>query len=175
MLYPNIKLVAFDFDDTVYIHPRHNYSKEEDLFLFTKIVVRDNEVYPSERFNPVMLDFMKSCYAEGISIALCSRCSLAKEADYKIFTVEALTGINIENLCVGDNSLKPVALQAYADAYRIDPGNILFVDDLWDNLVAVENAGFKTASPSEIMMFMMKHPVTPTSKQSVKPVTMSNT
>lgn len=152
----NVKLAAFDFDDTIYIHPTHNYSKEDDLTLFSKIIAGDKDVYPEERFNPNIVSFMKYCYALNIPIAVCSRCSISEEAEYKTNLMRETLGFPVINLCVGDNAMKPVVLEAYARANRIKKSEILFVDDLWDNLESVERAGFKVASPSEIAVYKIK-------------------
>lgn len=154
MIDMNIKVAAFDFDDTIYIHPTHNYSREDDINLFARIIAGDKNVYPKERFNPTILEFMKYCHESGITIALCSRCSVAEEAFYKIQTIRELLDIPITNLCVGENAMKPVALEACARMCRLKRSEILFVDDLWDNLEAVEKAGFKAASPSEVELYM---------------------
>ena len=165
----NIGLVAFDFDDTLFIHPRHNYSKEEDLLLFSRILAGDSDVYPKERFSPTLLAFMEFCRGEGIPIALCSRCAISAEADYKINLIQGMVGTDILNLCVGSNEMKPVVLDAYAKANRIKPENIIFIDDLWDNLASVEKLGMQAASPAEVIMYMSTKMSPPRFKESLKP------
>lgn len=144
-----IKMVVFDFDDTLYIHPTHKNTMSDEEFC-KKVCTLGAKYYPPQNFSMVMKKVMDECDRRGILMALCSHTSFFPMSITKIAAVKEAYGYELINLCVGDAKAKHIALRITADSYGFCPSEVMLIDDLSLNLRDAETDGFKAASPMEI-------------------------
>lgn len=143
-----IKMVVFDFDDTLYAHPSHRSMSQEDLFKAVSKV--GAAYYPVENFSSLMGEIMGECDKRNIMMALCSHISFAPVQYAKLEAVERAYGYKLLDLCVGDAKAKHLALRTVADMFNLKPCEIMLIDDLSLNLIDAGADGFIAVSPLHI-------------------------
>lgn len=98
---------------------------------------------------------MKLCVDANIRIGLISATMSFKHMKGKADWVNETYGYELENCCVGTPEEKIDMMIALSEAYEIPRNQILIVDDYWLTLERVVNAGFMTASPMEVVNFIV--------------------
>lgn len=154
----DVKLVAFDFDDTLYIHDKRNDTDKTDLEYYAGLMTKETDYYDPSRFSDIMGQLMFELNSRHIDMAVCSHTSFAGAAHTKVEAAEAHYGYPLINLCSGLPDYKHVILAAYALANGLKHEEILLIDDQYINLRNAEASGFKAANPMEVVLhYTNKH------------------
>ena len=124
-----IKLVAFDFDDTLYIHDSRNDTDETDLEYYADLISKETDYYDDNRFCDIMKQFMFEINTKNIDMAICSHTSFAGASHIKVQAAEEHYGYLFINLCSGLPDYKHVILAAYAKANNLNHDEILLIDE----------------------------------------------
>lgn len=150
-----IKAVFFDFDYTLAIHEntlRTTDQLSEALSDSTSTFFYDT--VRKSKPNALLRDFMNLCKDGNIPMFLCSSKRSVPEAEMALNWVKERYGHELKNACVSSRENKCVLLQAYATNYGLGNADILIVDDNIDTIYDCAQAGFKAASPMEIVNFI---------------------
>lgn len=151
----NLKLVLYDFDDTLCIHGKHRGSREVDL-TYDISVLAGNHDYSDCKPNVHMMEFMKLCSKRGIHQGLISATCSYKHMELKSDRVAQHYGLKLDNFCVGSPENKLRLLAAIPEAYNIPRECILLIDDYAKTLNAAQAEGFMSASPMEIVNYIVE-------------------
>lgn len=154
--FDKLKLVLFDFDDTLCIHPyHHNYSKKETEE-YNKALM--NGEYPkswdSAKVSGAMLKFVKYCNQAGKEIGIISAVGNFKAASTKQSWAETVYGVDFENYCVGESRKKAEQCTYIAKAKNLCYDEILIVDDWWELLADAADLGIQAATPIECTVWV---------------------
>lgn len=145
-----IKLVVYDFDDTLCIHEKHSDSEDEEHLYNITVLKEGSKAYTGST-NIQMKWFIDKCTKLGIRQGLISATRSYKHASAKCNWVSENYGINLEDFCVGNPRDKIEMLCSIKDAYNLEEYEILLVDDYWQNLEDAANKGFSCCTPMEIV------------------------
>lgn len=150
-----IDAVFFDFDYTLAIHEKTIANVDQlTTALFDTSNTYFYDVERASKPNALLKDFMNLCKDGNIPMFLCSSKRSAPEAEMALNWVTANYGHTLQNACVARREYKLQMLTAYANRKGIPHGNILIVDDSIDTLYDCAAAGFKAASPMEVINFI---------------------
>ena len=149
----NIKLVAFDFDDTLCIHTEHKWNAlmEED---YISRIIRNEEFSYGGQKNIQMQELINECKDLGIELVLLSHTECAKGAALKVQWVKNNYGVEMENLCVGQREKKLYYLKEYARMRHITYSEAMLLDDHPCTVSEFANAGFMVATPMEVVNYV---------------------
>lgn len=147
-----VKLVLFDFDDTLCIHSKH---KIDDWDEYDSGIVTGDYNWDKSSKNIHMGKFMVHCAGRGIEIGMTSVVSTALHQERKLEWVRDNYGILLENYCVGDSKYKVTLMRAIALGNDWDRDSILLVDDYCDTLYSAEEEGFQAATPIEVVNYVL--------------------
>lgn len=147
-----LKIILFDFDDTLCIHTDHTSGGDEEYN--TKMVVGDMSARKDCQVNEQMALFMNICEEKGIRMGIISTAESFRHMETKQQFIKRMYGVNLENFCVGTQDGKLDMLNAIAAAYVYEKDEIAIVDDYWYQLERAADAGYKTYSPMQIVNYV---------------------
>lgn len=155
----NIKVAIFDFDDTLAIHKDKNYLKRryenEDNYLnyYLKAYLNPNCFY--ETIEPC--DISASIYKlinilknKGVKIYCVSGMKYSFHLKAKEHFVHKYYDENIEVFTAGTQELKCNAIKIIQRINNCSLNEMLFVDDIKENIVMFNNMGIHALLPSEV-------------------------
>ena len=150
-----LKVVVFDFDDTLCIHAQHGSFVEGRTRNYFSSVMKDHSWWDSIQSKPsaalkVLIDFLKE---REIPMYLCSVIESSIHGIRKVEWVAEKYGVTMSNLCVKSPEYKIDACVALADHLNVARESILIVDDYHRVIEWAENAGFQSATPIEAIEF----------------------
>lgn len=151
----NLKIVLYDFDDTLCIHKYHEASDDLEHLYNINVLIKGSDTYNDCSISLFMKKFMNICSKMNIRQGLISASLSYKHFEAKNEWVRRNYDTQLENFCVGRVDRKIDMINAIADAYCFDKNEILVVDDFWETLEKVANAGFQACSPMEIVNFII--------------------
>lgn len=149
-----VKLVLFDFDDTLCVHSKH---KIDDWDEYDRGIVTGEYNWNNSSKNIYLDKFIVHCAGKGIEIGLTSVASTALHQERKLEWVRDNYGVILENYCVGDSKHKITLMKAIALGNKLDRDNILIVDDYCDTLYSAEEEGFQAATPIEVVNYVLEN------------------
>lgn len=138
--FKGVKLVLFDFDDTLAIHTKHY---DEDDSVYFEDMLRGNSEWWTKRceISEKMKNLLQICYISNIRVGLISAVSLPIIADMKIKWVEDHYGYKLENFCSSTAGEKLAIIETAMKAYNLKPNEICFIDDLYSTVIKVASKG----------------------------------
>lgn len=149
-----IKIILWDFDDTLCFHSDHSSPLDEFDTEYNVGVLLGRDVHSTCNMNNTIKRFIDYAKCENKRQGLISGVDCFIHAKNKENWVKEHYGIELENYCVGSQEMKLGMLIAIARAFGYARGEILLVDDAWENLERAADNGFQTASPVEIINFV---------------------
>lgn len=153
--FEKLKVVIFDFDDTLAIHSDHAFPEREQFQEnVMKVLQDDYTVFNDCSPNDFMKEFMELCSTKDLHLGLVSHCESSKIAKMKCEWVLRNYGHALENYCVSSREMKLVTLRSLAEMLHCKADEILIVDDLYTTLDEAASAGFQAATPMEIVNFV---------------------
>lgn len=147
-----LKIILFDFDDTLCIHTDHKSGGDEEYN--AKMVVGDMSAWKDCQVNEQMALFMSICEEKGIRMGIISTTESFRHMESKQQFIKRMYGVNLENFCVGTQDGKLDMLNAIAAAYVYEKDEIAIVDDYWYQLERAADAGFQAYSPMQIVNYV---------------------
>lgn len=152
-----VKLVLFDFDDTLCIRSRRKSIDNKGIDFIARILGHGSERYDYS-FSPsfIMKWFVIECASQGKSLGVLSAVAVAQEAELKMKYVIENYDVNMINYCCSSVEDKIQVLEAIAISTGIPKECILLVDDLTHTIEKAADAGFMTCSPMEIVVLYEK-------------------
>ena len=152
-LQDNIKLVLFDFDDTLCIHQYHTDEEWKDYY--ASMVRGDINFWHrfGSKKNKHMELFMNMCniYNENIKFGLISAVTYVCEAVCKVQWVANEYNRKMRNYCVSNVDAKAHLINTLIENEGYKPSDILLIDDLYSNLEQASKLGIYTATPMEVV------------------------
>lgn len=144
-----VKVVLFDFDDTLCIHFKH-----EDTEGYLREMVLGNcewwDVIGCKK-NECMQIFIGKCLDAHLRMGLISATAVSCTAINKINWVKNTYGVEMENFCVGKIKDKASIVKALLDTGEYRPEEVLVVDDTVRVLEDVTRLGCQAANPMEVV------------------------
>lgn len=150
----SIKVVAWDFDDTLCIHKRHDNVTVSELEYRTGVTSNGKKWWNNSYKNETIEEFMKMCSKANMRQVLVSGCANSFVANAKVDWVQENYGVVLENFCVCSQKEKLMTLMAIAESMDLRYEEILIVDDYWMVLESLANEGFQAATPMEVVCYM---------------------
>lgn len=156
----NIRLVAFDFDDTLFAHRAHHPDTASDHIRYLVTCLRSSEeliprssLWGSCSTNPAFEEFMNYCETQNIAMGLISWTAASVCATEKVNHVKERYHHAVKNWCVGSIDEKIQMLKALAWVYRLENEQILVIDDSVHVLTSANAEGFQAATPIEFVNY----------------------
>lgn len=144
----DLKVVCFDFDDTLCIHSER---VGKGMFKYLCSMHADNDYWKDSEANLQLKLFMDYLHAQGTKMCLIGGVDSFKEAERKVQWVKEKYGYSLENCCVSKQELKVVELEAIAELGGFYKKQIALVDDMYQNLEKAESEGFVALSPMQVV------------------------
>jgi len=158
------KVVLFDFDDTLCLHPQHRKDTqvEHEKFMSDNVFTSGDftETWDDTKISTTMDRFMHKCNELGLELGLVSSVENYRVAKNKVRWVKAVYGLKLRNYCTSASdggTAKVNMMQAIADSKGLANEQILIIDDWWVVLEAAANRGFQAASPMECIAYIEEH------------------
>lgn len=148
-----LKLVIFDFDDTLAVHTVHRLVDDRKDF-HTAVIAGNLDAFSNALTNKALLNFINLCSSRGIRMGLMSATESFCHMQLKHKWVLLNYGVDLENFCVGSFDLKAKTLPYIAAANGLRNENILLVDDVVGTLESAGSLDFQVATPIEVATFM---------------------
>lgn len=151
--FKRLKMVLFDFDDTLCIHQFHgtrNGKEYEHSMLQGKDYWLDHGAKP----NIQMQEFLHLCKTEGKRIGIISATDSYVHMTMKQKWVAVNYQINAENFSVGTWERKIEMMEDLCEVNKYEPREILIVDDAVLTVRAAEDAGFQACTPMEVINYV---------------------
>lgn len=154
-----IKLILWDFDDTLCFHSDHSSPLDEFDTEYNVGVLLGKNVYSTCSMNYAIKRFIDYAKRENKRQGLISGVDCFIHAKNKENWVKKHYGIELENYCVSSQEMKLGMLIAIAEAFNYTHDEILLVDDVWENLERAADNGFQSATPVEIINYVTNQSV----------------
>ena len=151
-----VKLVLWDFDDTLCIHTDHTSAKDEFDTEYNVKVLRGEDPYTECFVSEELMTIMHDLERRGVRQGLISATRGYVHAKNKEMWVREKYGVQLENHCVSNSHMKLGMLLAIAEADGLNREEILIVDDYYENLTEAADAGFQAAAPLEMIAVYKK-------------------
>lgn len=145
----NLRMVCFDFDDTLCVHSKRAGVSMIDYML--QVQSNDKGLWADSEPNLQLKKFMDYLRMNGIGMCLLGGVDSFKESERKIEWVRKNYGHSLENYCVSAQELKVTQLKIIAKINGFTADQVAIVDDLYSNLENAEMEGFATFSPMQIV------------------------
>lgn len=154
-----IKVVMFDFDDTLAIHKDKDYIKHrnqnEDHFLNYYANAYLNPKFFYETIEPCSIleslqKFIKTCEANDIKMYCVTGARFSFHLKAKQSFVHKYYSHRIEVISAGSQELKCDAVKIIARINNCRLDEMLFIDDIEDNMIRFKNMGIYALLPEEI-------------------------
>lgn len=144
----NLKVVCFDFDDTLCIHSER---VDKGMFKYLCSMHADNDYWKDSEANLQLKLFMDYLHTQGTKMCLIGGVDSFKEAERKVQWVKEKYGYSLENYCVSSQEQKIIELKVIAKVNRLHENQIAIIDDLYPNLEKAESEGFVALSPMQVV------------------------
>lgn len=150
-----LKVVVFDFDDTLCVHTEHGSYDRQKTRDYFKAMINGKNWWDANGAKPskAMQMFIDLLKERDIPMYLCSAVTSSIHATRKVAWVSKKYGVYMSDLCVAEPEDKLNALLALVDALSVERDSILIVDDYYAVVESVANAGFQSATPVEAIEF----------------------
>ena len=158
-----IKVAIFDFDNTLAIHKDQNYLKKrrssEDKFLdyYLNAYLNQNSFYESiEECNISndILTLINILRKNGVKLYCLTGTKFSFHINAKENFVHKNYGNDIEIFAVGNQQFKLSATKIISKINKCGLDEILFVDDLVENVDMLNNAGIKAIVSADVINFI---------------------
>lgn len=155
--FTNIKLVLYDFDDTLCIHSNRDYDINDEYELDLTIYKGDKNPWHNYKKNKHMQKMINLCKDLGIAQGLISVVSTFKHMQAKHQWCFDNYEVDLGNFCVGTDEEKIRQLCIIADAYGFERNQVVIIDDKFAILNEASKLGFTALSPMEVVNFIEEH------------------
>lgn len=146
-----LKAVFLDFDDTLIVHDPF---KVWDSDTFNQNVCNHSNNYARSKMNPEMYKFLDSCAKAGTPIFGLSWCNNSLVVDNKQEYLNAVyPRFSIKMIGVSSPEEKVKCLCDWCKAKDIKPHEVIFVDDMYSTVNAVQDTGFIAISASALFTY----------------------
>lgn len=155
----SIKIVIFDFDDTLAIHKDRDYAKrrikDDNIYLDYCLKAYLNPEIFYETIEPCLVmeslqKFIKICEKSNIKMYCVSKLKFSFNLKAKQAFVHKHYSTNIEVISSGTQELKCEAVKIIQRINKCDLNEILFVDDMKDSIIRFKNMGIYALLPEEV-------------------------
>ena len=148
--YDRIRLVVFDFDDTLCIHQFHGTRSSRE---YEHSMLQGKNYWSGHGAKPnvQMQEFIRMCQADGKEIGLISATESFVHMSMKQKWAEENYHVKFKNFCGGTWEKKIEILEDICEALDYDSREILIVDDMVQTLRLAEDAGFQACTPMAVV------------------------
>ena len=148
-----LKIVLFDFDDTLAIWNNHK-GTPDDADYISRVIDFGTVTWSQCKPNKQMKIFMQMCVDRNIRIGLISQTCTVLHMLGKQQWVKENYGFELENFCVSSMPFKVEMLKAIEKSYGYRKNEIAIVDDFYEHTTNAANADFCSYTPMEIVNFI---------------------
>lgn len=154
-----IKIIMWDFDDTLCFHSDHTSSLDEFDTKYNVDVLLGKDVYTTCSINNSIKRFIDYAKKKNKHQGLISGTTSYIHMINKKNWIKEHYDIELENYCVSSQEMKLGMLIAVAKVFGYARDEILLVDDMCSNLERAADNGFQAASPVEVINFVEKNKI----------------
>lgn len=155
----SIKVIIFDFDDTLAIHKNKDYGKERrennDKYLnyYLNAYLNPNTFY--DTIEPCIISkqlqtVVEICEKQGIKMYCVSGMKYSFHLKAKEHFVHKYYSENIEVITTGSQESKCDAVRIIQRINNCNLNEIVFIDDIKENVINFNNMGIRGFLPEEI-------------------------
>lgn len=130
----NLKMVLFDFDDTLAVHSQGHRISDHLMKYMINVHSGSKELWNTSKPNLQLKKFMDYLAYKNIPMGLISGVHDCKAAERKIEWVKENYGYSLENYCVSSQEQKMIELSTIAEVNGFHESQIALVDDYYENL-----------------------------------------
>ena len=145
-----VRVVFFDFDDTLCIHSIH---KDLDYKVIKSATYRIFDKIGC-RVNKQMFNFIKQLKRSNIEMHLISATGDKDRVALKLEWVLKRYGVDMIDSCVEHHVDKITKIKEYCGSQGLNYNEALYIDDMYQNLDSATNIGIQTCSPMEVVNYM---------------------
>lgn len=157
--FDSIKVAIFDFDDTLALHKdkdfvKHRNENEDNRFnYYLKAYLNPNSFY--ETIEPCFVSdslqkLIRNFSVKGVKMYCVTGMKFSFHLKAKEYFVHKYYGDNIEVISTRSQELKDDAVKIIQRINNCDLNEILFVDDIKENIIRFNNMGIYALLPEEI-------------------------
>lgn len=155
----NIKVAVFDFDDTLAIHKDKDYIKhrnenEENLLnYYLNAYLNPNSFYESIEpcnMSKSIFKLINILRKNNVKIYCVSGMKFSFHLKAKEYFVHKYYGNDIEVISTRNQELKVDAVKIISKANNCDLNEILFVDDIEENIINFNRIGINAFLPNDV-------------------------
>ena len=159
----NTKVAIFDFDDTLAIHKDRNYikhrneSEENFLNYYLNAYVNPESFYESIEICSIsepILKLINILRKNNVKIYCVTGMRFSFHLKAKEYFVHKYYGNDIDVISTKNQELKIDAAKIISIMNNCNLDEILFVDDLEENIINFNNAGINAILPNEVDLFL---------------------
>lgn len=147
-----IKIVLFDFDDTLCIHPMHGSINTEPNV--SSVLKYGADTWSHCSANIHMADFMSLLEDLNIRMGLISACNYYFTMHAKQVWVKNTYGYDLENFCTNSADNKIKVLDAISEIYGYSKDEIMIVDDYWLVSDTCADGGYVSWTPMQVVNYV---------------------
>lgn len=161
----NIKVVIFDFDDTLAIHKDKDFAKHrresEEKRLGYYLNAYNNPTTFYEKIEPcvrseILYNFIDKLRNKNIKVYCLSGMKFSFHLKAKQYFVNKNYGNDIEVLSTASQELKIDGVKIIQRINNCNLNEILFVDDIEENVIRLNNLGVCSLLPEQIDLLLNK-------------------
>lgn len=159
----NIKVAIFDFDDTLAIHKDRNYikhrneSEENFLNYYLNAYVNPESFYERIEICSIsepILKLINILRKNNVKIYCVTGMRFSFHLKAKEYFVHKYYGNDIDVISTKNQELKIDAAKIISIMNNCNLDEILFVDDIEENIINFNNAGINALLPNEVKTFL---------------------
>lgn len=161
-LLENIKVAIFDFDDTLAVHQDKDYRihrKENGNKYFIDAYKNPKDFYEKIELciaPESMKTLVKNCRANNIPIYCVSGMRFSLHLDAKKEFVHNHYGNDIKVIMASSQERKIEVTSVLSDIHKCSNKDILFVDDLEENILRMKKLGICALTPNDVENLIAK-------------------
>lgn len=148
-----LKIVLFDFDDTLAIWNTHKCGEDDAEYVRT-VLDFGTLTWQQCKPNKQMKQFMQMCKDKNIRMGLISKTCTVLHMHGKQQWVKENYGFELENFCVSEMPFKLEMLKGIEKAYGYQRDEIAIIDDFYEHTTNAANNDFCAYTPMEIVNFI---------------------
>lgn len=149
----NIKLAVFDFDDTLAVHSDREYAQNRTDSYYEQAYTNPEIFYNKIQIctAPIsMSNLVGYCRIHNIKMMVLSKMRFSLHLEAKKRFVEEHYGKDIEFHLASTNAQKIETMKIFSKVYGADYNEILYVDDLLENVSMAREIGITAILPADV-------------------------
>ena len=154
----NIKIVVFDFDNTLAIYDDYTFQYIMDNDKLYSILLNEGiGFWKNAKVNRHFYKFVSKLKQMNKEMYLCSGIQLPIESNLKLDWVRKNYNVDMNNACIHISSYpdgKLSIIKSLCEYHKCKPEEVLFIDDCWEIIAKIVNFGCQAMMPINVVDYI---------------------